>query len=169
MRDKNNKVVQPLRDCPEILEKAAIWFSEKWEVPVEAYRASMEDALLKDAGIPQWYLVLGDQGEIIAGAGIIENDFHKRKDLRPNLCALFVEEDYRHQGIGRSILDFARRDAKTFGVDKLYLVTDHQAFYEKCDWTFLTMVDGEAGTLERMYMASTSNNCSSGDLADDKN
>ena len=28
----------------------------------------------------------------ISGAGVIENDFHDRKDLTPNLCALFVEE-----------------------------------------------------------------------------
>lgn len=35
--------------------------------------------------IPNWF---------IAGAGVIENDFHNRPDLTPNICALYVEEDY---------------------------------------------------------------------------
>lgn len=54
--------------------------------------------LQKSAAVPQWYVTLGGQGEILAGAGVIENDFHNRKDLSPNLCALFVEAPYRCQG-----------------------------------------------------------------------
>lgn len=25
--------ITPLRHCPELLESAALWFSEKWDVP----------------------------------------------------------------------------------------------------------------------------------------
>ena len=39
-----------------------------------------------------------------AGAGVISNDFHNRRDLAPNLCALFVEPAYRRQGIARRLL-----------------------------------------------------------------
>ena len=48
--------------------------------------------------VPQWYVVVqGDK--IIAGLGVIENDFHDRKDLSPNVCAVYVEEAYRCRGI----------------------------------------------------------------------
>lgn len=48
--------------------------------------------------VPQWYVVVqGDK--IIAGLGVIENDFHDRKDLSPNVCAVHVEEAYRCRGI----------------------------------------------------------------------
>jgi len=63
---------------------------------------------------------------------VIDNDFHERKDLSPNLCALFVDEAYRKQNIAKQLLDFAREEMKGLGFEKLYLVTDLDDFYEKC-------------------------------------
>jgi len=58
----------------------------------------MEECLEKKGAVPQWYVVVqGDK--IIAGLGVIENDFHDRKDLSPNVCAVYVEEAYRCRGI----------------------------------------------------------------------
>ena len=147
--------IVPLRNRPGLCGPAAAWFSGKWGIPEAEYRRSMEGMLQKSAAVPQWYVTLGGQGEILAGAGVIENDFHNRKDLSPNLCALFVEEPYRKQGIARYLLDFARRDMGKKGYPKLYLVTDHLTFYEKCDWHFLAMVQDNNGIPERMYVALT--------------
>ena len=72
--------------------------------------------------------------DIVAGCGIIENDFHDRPDLAPNLCALYVEPARRGEGIARRLLDFARRDMGARGCDRLYLVTDHERLYERCGW-----------------------------------
>ena len=99
-------------------------------------------------------LVLNTKQEIVAGAGIIVNDFHDRKDLTPNLCALFVEPEYRNNGIARSILDFARKDAGKAGFSTLYLITDHTTFYEKCGWSFLTMANDSSRPV-RVYAAPT--------------
>ena len=41
------------------------------------------------------------------GAGVIENDFHDRKDLTPNVCAVYVEEHCRCQGIAGKLLEFS--------------------------------------------------------------
>lgn len=141
-----------LEERPDMLLQAAGWFHSKWGVPIEEYRNSMEECLKDSTKIPRWYFVLNDKGNIIAGAGIIENDFHDRKDLTPNLCALFVEEEYRNQGIARSILDYARKDVSRLGYTKLYLVTNHTTFYEKCGWEFLTMANDEEGPI-RVYAA----------------
>lgn len=84
-----------LREEKERISEAACWFHEKWKVPMEAYRGSMQAATENNSSIPQWYIVV-EGNKIIAG--VIENDFHKRKDLTPNLCALYVEEEYRCQG-----------------------------------------------------------------------
>lgn len=35
-----------LREEPRRLEAAAAWFHQKWGIPQEAYRASMEECLL---------------------------------------------------------------------------------------------------------------------------
>src|SRR5690554_1113549 len=98
--------ILPLRDVPERLDEAAGWFHDKWKIPLNAYLDSMRDCLSDPSRIPQWYLALSPGGVILGGAGLIENDFHPRKDLSPNLCALYVEESARGQGIAGSLLRF---------------------------------------------------------------
>ena len=73
-----------LRERPDMAQSAAAWFHEKWQVPLADYMQSIEACLANHAPVPQWYLAL-EGARIIAGIGIIENDFHNRKDLSPNL------------------------------------------------------------------------------------
>ena len=138
------------REEPRWLEQAAAWFHQKWGVPQEAYRESMLACLAGESPVPQWYLAV--EGErIVGGLGVIENDFHPRKDLAPNVCALFVEKPYRNRGLARYLLDLIRREAGEMGYEKLYLVTDHMRFYEKCGWHFLTMAKDEEAMPIRVY------------------
>lgn len=141
-----------LRERSELAGKAARWFHEKWNIPLEAYEESMEDCLKGTGLVPQWYLAL--EGErIVGGMGVIENDFHERKDLAPNVCAVYVEEDRRCRGIAGALLELACRDMRELGIGTLYLLTDHDSFYERYGWTFLCMVQGD-GEEEpsRMYI-----------------
>ena len=151
----DNYSLKPLRENPELYEKSALWFSQKWRIPLEAYRESIGECIKNKCGVPQWYVVLDNYGNIAAGAGVIENDFHDRPDLTPNLCALYVEPEHRMKGLARRLLDFARDDMSKMGFDTLYLVTDHEDFYEKCGWEFFTMVNDVETVLERMYRAKT--------------
>jgi N-acetylglutamate synthase-like GNAT family acetyltransferase len=144
-----------LSDHPQYKEMAAHWFSGKWQVPVEAYLDSIQISIDQKHIVPQWYAVLDENNRLIAGAGVIDNDFHERKDLTPNLCALFVEENYRNQNIAKKVLDFIRQDLSNHGIKTLYLITDHTEFYEKCGWQFLTMVKDDEGEMVRMYVAET--------------
>lgn len=136
--------IRKLRDCPEWKEPAASWFHEKWDIPKEEYQESIETCIRRETAVPQWYLVIED-GRILGGAGVIENDFHRRKDLSPNLCALYVEEAYRKQGIAGKLLDYIEKDMEQMGVSPLYLITDHTSFYERYGWRFLCMTQEEDG------------------------
>lgn len=142
-----------IQENPQWKERAAQWFHQKWGIPLEAYRQSMEECLRPVPGhfVPQWYLAV--EGEkIIGGLGVIENDFHDRKDLTPNVCALYVEELHRCQGIAGELLGFVCRDFAVKGIPALYLVTDHTSFYERYGWEFFCMVQGEGeAELSRMY------------------
>ena len=91
-----------LREVSERKTTAAEWFHSKWGVPTEAYLECM-DAYLDKETENGWYLCL-DGDQIVAGMGVIENDFHDRKDLAPNVCAVFTEENYRGQGIAGNLL-----------------------------------------------------------------
>lgn len=147
---KYDKIVC-IREHPELADTAAEWFHRKWSIPQEAYAQSISECLRKKAVVPQWYLVLDGQ-EIIAGIGVIENDFHNRKYLTPNVCAVYVEEAYRNQGIAGRMLKFVCDDFHSQGMDTLYLITDHASFYEQYGWEFLCMVQGDGEQqLSRMY------------------
>ena len=140
-----------LTDHPEMKQNMAEWFHEKWNVPLTAYLESMEDCLAGKKAVPQWYVAM-EADRMIGGLGVIENDFHDRKDLTPNVCAVYTEADRRGKGIAGALLSYVCKDMKEKGVDTLYLVTDHIGFYERYGWEFLCMVqgDGEAD-MTRMY------------------
>ncbi|MBR3518111.1 MAG: GNAT family N-acetyltransferase [Lachnospiraceae bacterium] len=106
-----------LRDRKELKEKAAQWFHEKWGVPTEAYLECM-DAYMNGETEYGWYLCL-DGDKIVGGLGVIENDFHDRKDLTPNVCAVYTEEEYRCRGIAGKLLNLAVEDQRAHGVSPL--------------------------------------------------
>ena len=119
-----------LRERPEWLEQAAEWFHAKWGVPLSAYRESMAACVRGGSSVPQWYLTV-DGATILGGLGVIENDFHDRKDLAPNVCAVYVEEPYRCRGIAGALLEH----------------------YERYGWRFLCMAQGDGEDRpSRMYV-----------------
>ena len=130
-----------LRERPDLRDAAAAWFHSAWGVAEEAYRGCMDEYLSGKTELG-WYLCL-DEGRIVGGLGVVDNDFHDRKDLAPNVCAVYVEEDHRGQGIAGSLLRLVVEDLRAKGIAPLYLVTDHTGFYERYGWEFLCMVQGD--------------------------
>ena len=139
-----------LREHSELASEAATWFHSKWDIPAEEYAESIQECLAGKSIVPQWYVVVEDE-QIIGGIGVIENDFHNRKDLTPNVCAVYVEENYRCRGIAGKLLGFVCEDMHSFGLKTLYLITDHTDFYERYGWEFMCMVQGDDGNMIRMY------------------
>ena len=139
-----------LHSCLEWRIPAARWFQEKWEIPLEEYLISIVECIIGTAPVPQWYIA-ADEGRIIGGAGVITNDFHDRKDLTPNICALYVEPERRRLGIAGHLLAHICKDMAAKGIGTLYLITEHTSFYERYGWEYLCMVQGDDGERMRMY------------------
>lgn len=140
-----------LRQQPELMDRAAQWFHSKWGVPTDAYLECM-NAYLRGKTEYGWYLCL-DGENIVGGMGVIENDFHDRKDLSPNVCAVYTEASHRCRGIAGNLLNMVVADMRSSGISPLYLVTDHTGFYERYDWEFLCMVQGDGeDEPSRMYI-----------------
>lgn len=137
----------------ELINYAASWFHEKWGIPTSAYLDSMES--MSDSPVPRWYIVTDKSKEdkIIAGLGVIENDFHNRLDLTPNVCAVYVEEEYRNRGVAGKLLGHACGEMAKYGINTLYLVTDHTSFYERYGWEYLcSVICAGEDKPSRMYM-----------------
>ena len=139
-----------LREHKERTEEAADWFHSKWGIPAEACQESITEGF--GNRIPQWYIAV-EKNRIVGGIGVIENDFHNRKDLRPNVCSLYVEEAYRCRKIAGNLLRYVCEDMKESGIETLYLITDHTSFYERYGWEYLCMVQGDGEPeMTRMYV-----------------
>lgn len=147
----NNEIIS-LHSHPEWRIPAARWFQEKWGIPLEEYLTSIDECIEGRAAVPQWY-IMTDGGRIIAGVGVIANDFHDRKDLTPNVCALYVEPELRRRGIAGQLLAHIGKDMAAKGIGTLYLITDHTSFYERYGWEYLCMVQGDDGEQMRMYIS----------------
>ena len=140
-----------LREKKEIKDAAANWFHSKWGVPKEAYLECM-DAYINGETEYGWYLCLKGEA-IIAGLGVIENDFHDRKDLSPNVCAVYTEEEYRGKRIAGKLLNMVVEDMRSKEISPIYLITNHIGFYERYGWEFLCMVQGDnEPEMTRMYI-----------------
>ena len=140
-----------LRERPELRDAAAAWFHGKWGVPEEAYLECMDEYLTGKTELG-WYLCLcGDR--IVGGMGAIENDFHDRPDLAPNICAVYTEEKHRCRGIAGTLLNLAVEELRSKGISPVYLFTDHDSFYERYGWKFYCMAQGDGEeTMSRMYI-----------------
>ena len=140
-----------LRQRPDLMDRAAEWFSGHWGVPEEAYLQCMRECL-EDVTDYDWFFCLKEE-KIIGGLGIIENDFHLRRDLAPNVCAVYTEEQYRGKGIAGKLLNMAVEEMKKKGISPLYLLTDHVGFYERYGWQYFSEVTNDDGeSKSRMYV-----------------
>lgn len=139
-----------IRQREDLIEKAANWFSSKWHIDVKEYLKCM-NAYIKKETEYGWYLCI-DNNDIVAGLGVIDNDFHQRKDLTPNICAVYTEKQYRNKGIAKKLLNMAVDDLKRIDVSPVYLITDHTDFYEKCGWQFYGNIKDDSNNDTRMYV-----------------
>lgn len=140
-----------LRDEPELKETAADFFHQKWGVKKELYISAMSDYIERKNEYG-WFLCL-DSNRIVGGLGIIENDFHTRSDLSPNICAVYTIKEYRGRGIAGVLLKKAVEDLREKNISPVYLLTDHIGFYERYGWEFLCMVKNKyEDKLSRMYI-----------------
>lgn len=113
---------------------------------------SMRQSLNSSLPYPEWY-IFTDNGKIVGGLGVIENDFHDRKDLFPNVCAVYVEKSHRNNGIAGKLLAAVCEDMAENKIETLYLLTDHDSFYERYGWEFFCMAQGDGEeNPSRMYI-----------------
>lgn len=152
---KLNYNIISIRNCPQYSERAIDWFASKWGIDREEYEKSFDDCINNNNALPQWYLAIDEEDEIIGGCGLIQNDFVDRTDLFPYLCALFVEKKARGNALGSKLLEYARMDAAKFGFDKVYLCTDHTSYYEKYGWRYIATGHHPWGETSRIYEADT--------------
>lgn len=101
--------------------------------------------------IPQTYIALFNN-ELVGIVSLWRNDLCARQDLYPWMAGLYVKENYRNMGIGTFLQNKAIEITRSLGYDNLYLITDHDNYYEKNNWQFLDTAPLGNGQMTKVYV-----------------
>ena len=59
-----NQIIN-VRECPEWLDRAADYFSSRWNIDRQLYVDSMTDSLSTEKSVPRWYLDTSTQADTV--------------------------------------------------------------------------------------------------------
>ena len=104
--------------------------------------------------IPTVFIAVEDD-TVLGSASLIPHDMDTRKDLTPWLASVYTDEVHRGRGVGSTVVQRVMDEAKTLGVEMLYLMTpDRQTFYERLGWVRMADVEylDEVVTIMEMHL-----------------
>lgn len=146
------KIINLLDDIKH-LEEVSEWIWKQWG---KERNSKLEDAIyrskhsLNDKDIPQMYIAKYKE-EVIGVVSIWRNDLTARQDLYPWMAALFVKEEYRNKGVGTLLQKRVIDETRKMKYKYLYLITDHENYYEKMGWEFLEKAPLGDGHYTKIY------------------
>lgn len=143
-----------LLDAPEYVEEVSCWLWQEWG---EAAGYTLDELVYRTRhcmarkGVPQIFIALADDRP----AGTVSlwmNDLKTRQDIYPWMATLYVKPEYRSLKIGQA-LQLASIDAArdTTEYPYLYLITEHDNYYEKTGWEFIETMPTGSGEMEKVY------------------
>lgn len=137
----------------ENLEEVSEWIWKEWD---KEHGAKLEDVVYRSKhsinkeGVPQMYIAKY-KDEAIGVVSIWLNDLKARQDLFPWMAILYVKEEYRNMGIGKKLQQKCIEETTKMNYKNLYLITEHENYYEKMGWEFLENAPLGDGRYEKIY------------------
>ena len=135
-----------LADHQAFIPKLVCWHHAQWSYlrpgDTKEKRTARLRTRLSKTQIPTTFVAYttdADGAEIVLGSSsLLVQDLDTRPELSPWLASVYVDENYRGQGIGSALVRHAAQKAAEFGVEKLYLFTpDREQFYARLGWTVI--------------------------------
>lgn len=135
-----------------LLEKGIAYFWNQWgnASNFDFYKDCIEHSLSEDTALPKFYVMLDDD-KIVGSYALLANDLISRQDLLPWFACLFVDENYRNQGLAHELLKHGMEESRKRGFDTLYLSTDLNDFYENKGWNYYSKGYTPIGDSTKIY------------------
>ena len=126
-----------LSDRPEFKEQVTDWLWQAFGSDNSRdFFASVVQSSLSGADLPQTFIAL--EGETLAGTvGLWRCDLISRQDLTPWLAALYVDEEFRSQGLGQQLQAFVLEQSRRSGFREVYLYAEFTGYYERFGWQYI--------------------------------
>lgn len=94
-------------------------------------------ALSGETGIPSFFIAISD-GKLAGSAALVKEDMDTRTDLSPWLTAVYVKDQYRHQGVATALIARCESEAIDLNFNTWYLYTESASgLYEKLGWCYV--------------------------------
>jgi GNAT superfamily N-acetyltransferase len=155
MMDRPPATILPLEAQSPELAIAASWRHEAFlkddGLTVADSAAQLTRLVTKPEGPETALIAL--LGERLAGICLLVlHELEPAHDLSPWLASLYVDPEFRRQGVARRLVKAIEDHARRSAVRRLHLYTvDAEDFYLKCGWTVVERF--EAGGVSLVLMA----------------
>lgn len=127
-----------LIDKQEYIEEVAILTQKEWgksELTKEEFELKVKNKILKmklNFSNPNYCkLILLDDNTLIGFISIFPKDGEERADLSPWYATMYVKKEYRGKGYSKLLNNAILGEAKKRNINRLYLKTDLENYYEK--------------------------------------
>lgn len=140
--------IQQLAEHPDWLPIVADWIYHQWWTAVEgASVVTLSDLLRSHLTLDQMPLTLvaSINSRPVGTATLLAHDVGTERwpDLSPWFAALYVIPEYRHRGVGASLVHAAVSKAAALGVRVLHLSTiGREGFYAHLGWQVMHTGEG---------------------------
>lgn len=136
----------------KIVEWNYNWWGKGDKKSLEEVSYLFRHSICKDR-LPQTFVAL-IEGEPVGMYQLsMTDDLFGRPDIYPWLINVYVDEAKRGKHICKAMMNTVRENAKSAGLNELYLYTSHLGLYEKYGWEFIEEVNTfkENAPMERLY------------------
>lgn len=133
------KIVKVTEEDTDFIEIITDWLYNWWG-KIEGYSKQAIKEYSKRAvcekKIPHTFIALMD-GKPVGMYHIVMGDCKVRPDIYPWLSDVYVDIQFRGQGIGKILIESVYEKAKGLGLKKIFLYTHLDNVYEKYGWKFV--------------------------------
>jgi N-acetylglutamate synthase-like GNAT family acetyltransferase len=144
--------IAELATMVERIDECIHYLWSKWgtEDNYNFYKDCMKHSLQPENAVPKFYFALQEES-IVGCYALLRSELVARQDITPWFACLFVESEYRGNGLGAQMLDHAVEEARKAGFSKLYLSTSLEMYYEKYGWTYVSDTYDVSGHPTKVY------------------
>ncbi|GMQ46432.1 GNAT family N-acetyltransferase [Vibrio sp. 10N] len=146
--NKNDWCISLLMDVPQHKSTVINWYFDAWgkrdpSNTLESYTQKLE-TFLQDGSIPA-HLVICDGERPIATAHIRKHEIPSYVDYEMWLGGVYVDSDYRGQGVAKKVVNGVIKEAKARGIGSLYLQTEDLSggLYAELGWKKLHQINNK--------------------------
>lgn len=109
---------------------------------------------MSDGTFTDWERVIAalHKNDIAGYCTVAKSDCIPNASYTPYIGYLFVDEKYRGQRLSQKLIVFAMSYLQTLGFQHVFLVSDHENFYEKYGFKVIDKKMAPWGKIEKIYM-----------------